>query len=112
MNEPASPVPVPVLDGTTRVLVLDELADNLRLMGELLSRPAVEVSFAKTGAQALRMASRAAFQLAIIDLNLPDMDGFEVARQVREIQPACELIYCSSFNDKPRRGSIVGRASL
>ena len=110
MNEPASPVPV--LDGTTRVLVLDELADNLRLMGELLSRPAVEVSFAKTGAQSLRMASRAAFQLAIIDLNLPDMDGFEVARQVREIQPACELIYCSSFNDKPRRDRAFAEGAI
>ena len=110
MSQPASPVPV--LDGTTRVLVLDELADNLRLMGELLSQPAVEVSFAKTGAQSLRMASRAAFQLAIIDLNLPDMDGFEVARQVREIQPACELIYCSSFNDKPRRDRAFAEGAI
>jgi PAS domain S-box-containing protein len=110
VSEPASHIPV--LDGTTRVLVLDELADNLRLMGELLSRPAVEVSFAKTGAQSLRMASRAAFQLAIIDLNLPDMDGFEVARQVREIQPACELIYCSSFNDKPRRDRAFAEGAI
>ena len=110
MNVPASPVPV--LDGTIRVLVLDELADNLRLMGELLSQPAVEVSFAKTGAQSLRMAARAAFQLAIIDLNLPDMDGFEVARQVREIQPACELIYCSSFNDKPRRDRAFAEGAI
>ena len=110
MSHPATPVPV--LDGTTRVLVLDELADNLRLMGELLSQPAVEVSFAKTGAQSLRMASRAAFQLAIIDLNLPDMDGFEVARQVREIQPACELIYCSSFNDKPRRDRAFAEGAI
>ena len=110
MTVPASPVPV--LDGTTRVLVLDELAENLRLMGELLTRPAVDVSFAKTGAQSLRMASRAAFQLALIDLNLPDMDGFEVARQMREIQPACELIYCSSFNDKPRRDRAFAEGAI
>lgn len=110
MTVPASPVPV--LDGTTRVLVLDELAENLRLMGELLTRPAVDVSFAKTGAQSLRMASRAAFQLALIDLNLPDMDGFEVARQIREIQPGCELIYSSSFNDKPRRDRAFAEGAI
>jgi len=59
VTDPAAPIPAQ--DGTIRVLVLDELADNLRLMGELLTRPAVEVSFAKTGAQSLRMATRATF---------------------------------------------------
>ncbi|MFY8083070.1 MAG: response regulator, partial [Rubrivivax sp.] len=64
-----------------RVLVLDDLADNLRLMGELLTGAAVEASFAKTGAQALRIVARADFQLAILDLNLPDMNGFEVGQR-------------------------------
>jgi PAS domain S-box-containing protein len=86
-----------------RVLVLDDLADNLRLMGELLSGAAVEVSFAKSGAQALRIAARANFQLAILDLNLPDMNGFEVGQRIRELQPQCALIYCSAYNERSHR---------
>ncbi|MFN7725477.1 MAG: response regulator, partial [Rubrivivax sp.] len=86
-----------------RVLVLDDLADNLRLMGELLSGTAVEVSFAKSGAQALRIAARADFQLAILDLNLPDMNGFEVGQRIRELQPQCALIYCSAYNERSHR---------
>jgi PAS domain S-box-containing protein len=86
-----------------RVLVLDDLADNLRLMGELLSGAAVEVSFAKSGAQALRIAARADFQLAILDLNLPDMNGFEVGQRIRELQPQCALIYCSAYNERSHR---------
>jgi CheY-like chemotaxis protein len=57
------------------VLVLDDLPENLRLMGELLASSPVDVSFAKSGEQALRLAARADFQLAILDLNLPDVEG-------------------------------------
>ena len=84
--------PVPPGGDPIRVLVLDDLADNLRLMGELLSGVAVEASFAKSGAQALRIAARADFQLAILDLNLPDMSGFEVGQRLHALHPQCALI--------------------
>jgi len=95
-----------------RVLVLDDVAENLRLMGELLSQPSVEVSFAKTGEQALRLASRSTFDLAILDLNLPDVDGFEVGRRLGQAQPDCALIYCSAFNDRPRRDRAFNEGAI
>ena len=63
-------------DGTSRLLVLDDQPENLRLIGELLSDAPVELSFAKTGGQALRLATRVGFRIAILDLSLPDIDGF------------------------------------
>ena len=95
-----------------RVLVLDDLADNLRLMGELLSGAAVEGSFAKSGAQALRIAARANFQLAILDLNLPDMSGFEVGQQIRHLQPQCALIYCSAHNERSYRDRAFNEGAI
>ena len=95
-----------------RVLVLDDLADNLRLMGELLSGAAAEASFAKSGAQALRIAARANFQLAILDLNLPDMSGFEVGQQIRHLQPQCALIYCSAHNERSYRDRAFNEGAI
>lgn len=95
-----------------RVLVLDDQAENLRLMGDLLGPAGVEVSFAKAGEQAVRLASRVRFDLAILDLNLPDIDGFEVARRVRSLQPDCELIYCSAFTDRQRRDRAFGEGAI
>ena len=95
-----------------RVLVLDDLADNLRLMGELLSGAAVEASFAKSGAQALRIAARADFQLAILDLNLPDMSGFEVGQRIRDLQPQCALIYCSAHNERSHRDRAFNEGAI
>jgi PAS domain S-box-containing protein len=95
-----------------RVLVLDDLADNLRLMGELLTGAAVEASFAKTGAQALRIAARADFQLAILDLNLPDMSGFEVGQRIHALQPQCALIYCSAHNERSHRDRAFNEGAI
>ena len=95
-----------------RVLVLDDLADNLRLMGELLSGAAVEASFAKSGAQALRIAARADFQLAILDLNLPDMSGFEVGQRLHALHPQCALIYCSAHNERSHRDRAFNEGAI
>jgi PAS domain S-box-containing protein len=95
-----------------RVLVLDDLADNLRLMGELLSGASVEASFAKSGAQALRIAARADFQLAILDLNLPDMSGFEVGQRIHALQPQCALIYCSAHNERSHRDRAFNEGAI
>jgi PAS domain S-box-containing protein len=95
-----------------RVLVLDDLADNLRLMGELLSGAAVEASFAKSGAQALRIVARAEFQLAILDLNLPDMSGFEVGQRIHALQPQCALIYCSAHNERSHRDRAFNEGAI
>jgi two-component system, sensor histidine kinase and response regulator len=102
----------PGSEGAIRVLVLDDLADNLRLMGELLAQAPVDVSFAKTGVQAVRLATLTRFDLAILDLNLPDLDGFEVAQRLRAAQPACELIYCSAFNDRARRDRAFNEGAI
>ena len=104
--------PVPPGGDPIRVLVLDDLADNLRLMGELLSGVAVEASFAKSGAQALRIAARANFQLAILDLNLPDMSGFEVGQRLHALHPQCALIYCSAHNERSHRDRAFNEGAI
>ena len=99
-------------DGVSRLLVLDDQPENLRLIGDLLADAPVTLSFAKTGEQALRLATKVDFQLAILDLNLPDIDGFEVGARLRRVQPRCELIYCSAHNDRPRRDRAFSEGAI
>ena len=99
-------------DGVSRLLVLDDQPENLRLIGDLLADAPVTLSFAKTGEQALRLATKVDFQLAILDLNLPDIDGFDVGARLRRVQPRCELIYCSAHNDRPRRDRAFSEGAI
>jgi len=98
--------------GEITVLVVDDNAANLRMMGELLSATGADSSFAKLGAQALRLCERTRFQLAVLDLNLPDMDGFQVGEGIRRLQPGCEIVFCSAHNNRENRDRAFGEGAI
>ena len=98
--------------GEITVLVVDDNPANLRMMGELLSATGADSSFAKLGAQALRLCERTRFQLAVLDLNLPDMDGFQVGEGIRRLQPECEIVFCSAYNNRENRDRAFGEGAI
>jgi diguanylate cyclase (GGDEF)-like protein len=65
-----------------KVLVADDDAINRQVLAELL-KPEYTVLLAKNGAQALERAARHAPDLILLDVMMPDMDGYEVLRRLR-----------------------------
>ncbi|MFN9746841.1 MAG: response regulator, partial [Betaproteobacteria bacterium] len=61
---------------------------------------------------ALRLCERARFQLAVLDLNLPDMDGFQVGDGIRRLQPGCEIVFCSAHNNRENRDRAFGEGAI
>jgi pilus assembly protein CpaE len=66
-----------------RILVVDDDLDSLKLIGLMLQRNGYEVSAANTGAQALARATAEHPDLIILDVMMPDMNGYEVCRRLR-----------------------------
>jgi len=66
-----------------RVLVIDDEEDILELVRYHLDRDGYGVVCAATGEDALKMATSQAFQLIVLDLMLPAMDGLEVTRRLK-----------------------------
>jgi DNA-binding response OmpR family regulator len=67
-----------------QVLIVDDDLALLKLVGLLLNKVPVEHSMsADSGTKALELINTHTFSLVILDLMLPDMDGFEVLRRVR-----------------------------
>jgi CheY-like chemotaxis protein len=60
-------------------LVVDDRADNRDILGRMLTSVGCEVSFAASGAEALRVARETLPQIVFLDLLLPDMSGSAVA---------------------------------
>lgn len=69
---------------TSRVLIVDDGPVNLMLARQVLERQGLEVSTATSGAEALACLSQAPFDLVLMDIFMPDMDGMETSRRWRE----------------------------
>ena len=70
------------MSGMQKVLVADDDAINRQVLGELL-KPEYTVLLAKNGEQALDLAARHAPDLILLDVVMPDMDGYEVLGRLR-----------------------------
>ena len=65
------------------VLVVDDTIENLRLLSSLLEEHGYEVRAVTNGRQALQAAERDPPDLILLDINMPEMDGYEVCRRLR-----------------------------
>ena len=74
-----------------RVLVVDDNEDAARLLSELLRMNGHEVVVAHNGAEALRARQGFVPEVALLDIGLPLMDGYELARRLRAQQPSPHL---------------------
>jgi two-component system, sensor histidine kinase and response regulator len=71
---------------TARVLLVDDLPENLEVLQALLAKPDVELATAESGEQALEMLLEQEFAVAVLDVQMPGMDGFELAELMRGTQ--------------------------
>lgn len=69
-----------------RILVVDDNPDAADLLGEALSTTGYEVRVAYDGASALELAAAFHPEMALLDLGLPGMSGFELARSLLATQ--------------------------
>jgi two-component system alkaline phosphatase synthesis response regulator PhoP len=69
-----------------RILLVDDQADIIELLGYNLEREGYKVKVASNGKKALEVAKAFLPGLVIMDIMLPEMDGIETARRMREMQ--------------------------
>lgn len=80
-----------------RVLLVDDNIDAVELLAELLRRAGHDVRIATEPQEALREVPAFQPEVAIVDIGLPIMDGYELARQIRATIARCGLIALSGY---------------
>src|SRR5262245_3644147 len=68
---------------TARVLVVDDVLANVKLLEARLSAEYFDVITATSGKEALAVCERAECDIVLLDVMMPDMDGFEVCRRLK-----------------------------
>jgi len=83
--------PANALSTEHRVLYIEDNLSNLRLIEQLLARrPAIDLLTATTVSEGLQLAKHHAPDLILLDLNLPDMHGYDLLQQLRSTKGAAE----------------------
>ncbi len=89
------------------------LVEDDQTMGPLLASALTanghQVSWQRTGASALTHAVSQPFDLALLDLGLPDLDGIELCRKLKQLQPQCLIVILTA--KKEEMDVIVGLES-
>jgi two-component system, chemotaxis family, CheB/CheR fusion protein len=86
-----------------RVLVVDDNTDNVESLAMLLRGRGHTVTTANSGARALTLARSFKPDVALIDIGMPDMDGYAVARELRRSRGAVKLIALSGYGQAEAR---------
>jgi DNA-binding NtrC family response regulator len=85
-----------------RILVVDDepmMADSLK---QNLAEEGFTVDTAPSGAEAIELFDRGAHHLVLCDVKLPDMDGMEIVKHIKDAQPATEVIVMTGYGTVER----------
>jgi DNA-binding NtrC family response regulator len=77
---------------TEKVLLVDDEEDFLEVLAERMTSRGIEVSTATSAAEAIRMAENESFDAIIVDLMMPEMDGLEALKLIKEKKPESQVI--------------------
>jgi two-component system, OmpR family, response regulator len=97
--------PAAAADGQARLLVVEDEPTILELLSGSLRFAGYEVVTAASGTEALRAAARARPDLILLDVMIPDGDGFEVLRQIRSGRTRVPVIFLTA------RGTVHDRVT-
>lgn len=93
-----------------KVLIVDDNPVNVVLLQHILERKKVSVSTAANGKEAVEQVGKGGFDVVLMDLQMPVMDGYEAIRRIRKmgsvVQP--RIVVVTAFIDDENRGRALG----
>jgi len=84
-----------------RVLLVDNEKDLARAMAEALERIGLQCTFATSGPEGAKLLQENNYEIVVTDLMMNDIDGMEILKQAKELQPDCEVILVSGHATVP-----------
>jgi signal transduction histidine kinase/CheY-like chemotaxis protein len=101
--------PIPDLVGA-KALIIDDNRLNSLILGRMLEKSKIEVSIATSGKEGKELIDDQSFQFIFLDIHMPETNGFEVAKFIRESDPEVFIIGFSAdvTKDTIERGKKAG----
>ncbi len=92
-----------------KILVVDDNEMNLYLLGKILELESYQVTMAHTGKEALQSASEKMPDLALLDVMMPDINGYDLCRKIRRLPNGEEIpiVMLTAMNSEMEREQAI-----
>jgi two-component system, NtrC family, response regulator AtoC len=80
-----------------RVLIVDDEVQLVKAFKKKLTEEGFAVSTASTGQEALSMIESQQFDVGVLDIRLPDIDGVELLERIRKAEPSIEVVMLTAY---------------
>ncbi|MGB7378857.1 MAG: response regulator [Rivularia sp. (in: cyanobacteria)] len=87
--------------GEENILIVDDNLENLKILSATLSEHGYKVQSVTSGSMAFTVTQLTPPDLILLDIKMPDMDGYEVCKQLKECQKTCDIpiIFLSALDN-------------
>ena len=95
-----------------RILVVDDDEDFAASLGHVFERRGHEVQLAFSGEEAVEASGAVDFDIAFVDLKMPDKDGLQSFQEIRALRPDARVVMISGYTSDPRLPQAVDQGAL
>ncbi len=74
-----------------KILIVDDVARNIQILGNILSSNGFQIAYAQNGKEALRITKNQNFDLILLDIMMPEMNGYEVCTKLQEDDATAQI---------------------
>jgi two-component system sensor histidine kinase/response regulator len=78
-------------DTPEKILIVDDVSKNIQILGNILSQEQFQIAYAQDGQQALDICKVQDFDLILLDIMMPKMDGYEVCEKLKKNPATSEI---------------------
>ncbi len=94
------------------ILIVDDILDNIKVAMNILKEDNYDFSYAKSGEGALELLRTSSFDLILLDIMMPGIDGYEVCKEIQKDPMICDVpvifLTAKADTDSMTRGFEVG----
>ena len=71
------------METESKILIVDDIAKNIQMAMNILKNEGYKMFYAKSGEMALKLVNEHDFDLILLDIMMPDMNGFDVCEKLK-----------------------------